>query len=421
MINFPPGAVADLASPHFTADPLFRIVHPDLGLVDLSDRLLSLDQTANMDDAAGRLTVRLARGSGVDSLSPLVEASSFNSGSRPLLDPNLNVFLGWSINGSTYSDVFTGRLDGIDVAGRGAVTIRCRDEAGFYLNRTINRSSIVASDSAEFVMAAVLQLGGFTGTEVITPFSPGWTVNEYVQEEMSVMEALRRIAQQFGWDVRYFKSTGGLRFYDPNRPLLVNIWPPGTTRYITEATIGPDRYADITELAWGDDDVRNKWEGWYRDPASGLPAGPVLVEDEASQLRYGTRYARIYLDRASNITTDDEMTRFLTAALADTKDPFASHKITMPLYPTVELNDFHTYQANGVEYDRDIQVAVAAYTHHWESTEGSVPTTTIAARAQPIGAYREYFRSVPPKSLVTTVAPTTEYAPEGTVVYIRAA
>jgi hypothetical protein len=408
--------------PHFTVDPLFRLVHPDLGVVDISDRLLSIDQTASMDEAAGRLTVKLARGGGTDSLSPLVAASTYNAGTRPALDPNLNVFLGYSIAGNSPADIFTGRLDGIDVGGsKGEVTIRCRDEAGFYLNRTINSSSIVASDSAENVMSAVLQLGGFSGTELITPVSPGWTVNEYIQEEMSVMEALRRIAQQFGWDVRYFKSDGGIVFYDPNRPLLVNIWPPGTVRFVTDATIGPDRYTDVTELAWGDDDVRNYWEGWWRDPTTGLPQTTTPVQDAASIARYGLRYARIYLDRASNITDATEMTRFLTAALLDTKDPFASHKVTMPFYPSVELNDFHTYLANGDEYDSDVQVAVVGYTHHWDSTPGSQPTTTIATRATSIGAYREYRRSIPPKTIVTTVAPTTEYAPEGTVVYVKAA
>lgn len=424
MINFPQDAIDALASPHFTVDPLFRIVHPDLGILDLSDSLKAFDLTASMNDAASRLTVKLSRGAGADSLSPFIAASSFNSGSRPALDPNLNVFLGVSINKGTFTDFFSGRLDGINVGGNaGEVVIRCRDEAGFYLNRTINTTTIVPSGSAEATMSAILQLGGFSGTEVQTPASPGWTVNAYPQEEMPVLEALRRIAQQIGWDVRYFKSTGGLRFYDPNRQGTIQVWPPGTYRYNTDATIGPDRYQDISELAWGDDDVRNYWEGWWRDPDTGLPPlTPVVAQDAESIGRYGLRYARIYLDRATNITNATEMAAYLAAALADNKDPFASHKVgPMPFYPTVELNDLHTYLANGVEYDRDLQLAVAEYTHHWESTPKVMPTTTISARPQTIAAYRDYRRSIPPKSIVTTTPPSDEYAPEGTVIYIRAA
>ncbi len=91
----------------------------------------------------------------------------------------------------------------------------------------------------------------------------------------------------------------------------------------------------------------------------------------------------------------------------------------MPFYPDVELDDTHTYLANDEEYDANLYLAVVAYSHHWESTPGVMPTTTIGARGNRIGAYREYRRSVPPKAIVTTVAPTTEYAPEGTIIYVR--
>jgi hypothetical protein len=240
---------------------------------------------------------------------------------------------------------------------------------------------------------------------IVTVGSPNWVVRAYAQEEMSVLEALRRMAQQLGWDIRWFPSEiGSLRFYDP-----------AALRDDVDASFSSDRYADITELAWGDEDVRNYWQGWYESPDDGSPVGPFAQYDADSIDRYGLRYARIYLDRASNISDADEMNRFLAAALRDSKDPFASHKVTMPLWPAVELNDRYTYLANGEEYNRDLTGAVVAYTHHWDSTPGSMPTTTISIRTHPMAAYREYRRSVAPKALISLAAPTTEYAPERTI------
>ena len=151
---------------------------------------------------------------------------------------------------------------------------------------------------------------------------------------------------------------------------------------------------------------------------NGTVHGPITATDLTSIGRYGRRYAQILLDRADLIRSDTAATNFLNAALADNKEPFATHKVEMPIYPVVRLNDIHTYEPNFKDYDTELRVAVVGYQHTWSSTPGSMPKTTIAGRVAPIAAYREYRLSRPPRSVVaTTAADDDDGMPEGTVHY----
>lgn len=421
---------------HFTVVPSVTVdLAPNAALpagtseaADLSDRLLAFDITASKDDACQRATFTFARGKGIDSLSPLVSSSRFIlSDGRPRLDPNLFVTLSLTINGAGPFVAWFGRISRVVSQPGGKINVHCRDFGAMWLNGVIKEAYTVGS--AAPVKDAILAIataaegqgtaGGIAGT-VEEPVATSWVINPYAQDVMTCMDAGRQLVQTFGGDLRVRGSVSwsALSILAPNRSPEFDLHH---NRWITDATLGPDRYMDITELSWGDEDVRNFWEGYYRDPTTGLPVGPLTATDGTSASRFGIRYARIFLDRTSNIDSDPEMQAFLDAALADSKDPFASHKITLPLFPEVELDDLHTYQANGDEYDLDLQLAVVAYTHHWESTPGSSPITTIGARGQPIGAYREYRRSVPPPVLITTAAPTAEWAPRGTLVLVKSA
>ncbi len=411
------------ASSHYTIRPAVEITASPFELLsslDLTDRLLSLDITATKDEAASRATLTFSRGTGVSSLSPAVAASTLLVGGLPALSPGqwLHVFL--EIDGFAAGRLWFGRIDRVNAAGKNTVTVTCRDFAATALNSVIRYAfNITGTAPVLDRLRAIANTARIQGSaldltlNIQEPVATGWTMNPLLpQDSMVLMESFRQIVQTFGGDIRVVGRYG----FDKLTIVPIDrVIPSGTV----DATFNTGKYTDVTELTWGDEDVRNQWEGWYRDPATGVPVGPTYVEDAASMARYGPRYARIFLDRATNIDTSGEMETFLTAALADSKDPFASHRITLPLYPDVELDDVHNYAANGDEYDQNLTLAVVAYTHHWESTPGVQATTTIGARGSRIGAYREYRRSTPPKTVVTTVAPTTEYAPEGVVIYVK--
>lgn len=152
---------AAVESPHFTVLPTFEVMHPELGVEDLSDRLLSFDITASIDESVTRAVFTLARGSGSTNLSPLAFGSSYNAGSTPILDPGVVVFLSLVINDVGVGGyIWAGRIDNIDVGGeRGIITIRCRDMGSLWLNSTINSATWIESDDVEVVLAELMALG----------------------------------------------------------------------------------------------------------------------------------------------------------------------------------------------------------------------------------------------------------------------
>jgi hypothetical protein len=384
--------------------------------IDFSDRLLSIDISFSMDNPTGAATIKLALGRGIDNISPLISTSR-RLGSRAAIAPHNAISVTFWINDAYPYGVFDGRIDNVNVADAyGVISLTCRDLGGYLLNTDIRETTMYGTGgaSAEIVMGQMMDDNGWSRDLLDTPVGSDFILYPYPVGETKLFEAMRTIAQQIGWDVRWFPAGWN------NRPLgyFAHFYDPGRSRVLPDATIGPRRYNQIQELSWGDQDVRNDWVLHWQDPTTGLPQGPITAEDIASIEQYGRRKARIYLQRAENIRSNESASAFLAAALADSKDPFASHKIRGPLYPNVTLNDLHTYQANGVEYDTDLTLAVVGYQHHWDNKVGSQPYTIIAARGKPIAAYRDYRRSTPPKNLATTALPTTEYAPEGTWVMV---
>ncbi len=379
----------------------------------LSLRLIRFSINASIDNPSATADITFATGEGEFSLSPLIDGSSFHfaTGGRAALSPGTQVVLRMLVTGQSASgtyQLFWGRIDRVSVEANGdEVRIQCRDSAGVYLNKVIQTDAHYGSaggTAAHTVMNSICTDNGLPAVELRAPAfdAPTWMIYDYAQEPMPVLEALRRIVQQFGWDVRSFPSGGFpvVTLYDPNRE-----------RSDFDVVIGSERYESIDELSWGDEDVRNIWDVYWQD-ADGTPQTPERAEDTTSIDQYGERYARIFLNRAENIRDAASASDFAFFALADTREPFASHVIRAPLLPMVELNDVHQYLANSIHYDTDLTFAIVSYRHDYEAGHG---TTTLGARGRPIGAYRDYRRSVPPKAIVALTAPDDAiYAPEGT-------
>lgn len=411
-------------------------------------RLLSMDITYTKDEAASRGTFVFDRGTGSDSLSPAVSGSIWKlENGRPVLDVGnwLYLFVTIPSAGLDVRPFWMGRIDRVNATTSfgdrlPTVTVTCRDYGAVFLNGVIRYAynenttqpilarcrNIVASawSLGPSIQAPNLDdLAALQGS-VIEPVPTDWIMNPLLpQQPMSVMEACRRSVQTFGGDFRMVPQYGLDKICIVRPPRVDMIYDVATGRWVPQGLVSDKiftsrEYISVQELTWGDEDVRNQWEGWFRDETTGLPVGPVYREDTVSIEKYGPRYARVFLDRAEGITDVNQMGIFLDAALADSKDPMVSHKILLPFFPDVQLDDVHTYQANGQDYDYDLQLTVVAITHHWEATPGVMATTTIGGRAVGIGAYREYRRSKPPAAFATTLVPTTEYAEEGTVIMV---
>lgn len=428
-----PGNIA-LEGPVFKPAPVCAIgpqqgndANGDGPTLDFTDRLLSIDVSFNADQPFGNATIKLALGKGADNISPLISTSPV-IGIDKAIRPHNSIGVGFTVASQPY-DIFTGRIDRVNVAeSAGVVSLTCRDWGAYIQEAFIREVAIyglAGGRLAELVMGDILNDNGWSQYQIDAVETSDFMIYPYPVGQVGALDALRTIAQQIGWDVRWFPNgwrnrPGGaiVHFYNPSPSVLFDIHG---NRFVTtsDATISKRRYSLIQEVAWGDEDVRNDWDIYYRDPATGLPVGPVHVESAESIAKYGRRKAMVYLQRAENIRDDDAALRFARSALADSQDPFVSHKIRMPLYPNVTLNDVHTYEANGIQYDTDLTLAVVGYQHHWESTPNTMPWTVIGARGRPLGAYREYRKSVPPRAFAALAAPTAEnYAPEGTFILV---
>lgn len=428
-----PGNIA-LASSKFKSDPVCAISEQqgndatdEGGALELSDRLLSVDVSFSVDQPMGAATVRMALGKGGDSLSPLISTSP-TIGSNKAIRPHNLISLGFNINDNYQYEVLTGRIDRINVAeSLGVVSMTCRDWGAYIQEAAIRDTAmfgLAGGKLAENVMRDILAANGWSQYQLDAVGVSDFMIYPYPVGQVGTLDALRTIAQQIGWDVRWFPNgwrnrPGGplVHLYNPSPSIEFDIHGNRFVQ-VPDAFFDKRRYSQLQEVAWGDEDVRNDWDIYYQDPTTGLPVGPVHVESAESIALYSRRKAMIYLQRAENIRDNDAALRFGKSALADNQDPFVSHKLRGPLYPNVTLNDVHTYLANDLEYDTDLTLAVVGYQHHWESTPNTMPWTVIAARGKPLAAYRDYRRSIPPKVIVTTAAPTTEFAPEGTMIFV---
>lgn len=385
---------------------------------NVSDRLVAFTVDNSLEDALGEMTLTFPLGKGEDSLSPLMQASiwKFSGSDRPAFDPNLRVFLGISIDdpalsfrGVSPTVLMEGRVDDVEFA-EDSLTLICRDAASPVADRRIRTTKMYGATGgkeASLVMREILADNGFPSpAELTVTAPPDWLLEPFPVDGINVLEVLRIIAQQAGRDVRYVPGSG-LLYYDPGR-----------SRTEPDAIIGPNRYETIEQLRVSAADVVNDWDVYWQDN-DGVVQGPEHAEDAASILRYGRRPALIYLNRAENIRSQAAGAAYAAFALADTKEPLASHRIRMPLYPPVLLNDLHLYKANTREYDTDQLFAVAAYRHEWRARQGDdegIAATTIAARKNPISAYRDYRLSIPPAVIVSTQPPDDGvYAPENTI------
>lgn len=372
------------------------------------DRLVAGSVLASMDEAFLRGSVSFFRGEGATSLSPYVGASTYNGGDRPLIDlgRQFGFWVAVVDPGTTPSYpadfhlVFNGYVSSINAGDRAFVTCELQQSGAAWpaMLTWIKTQSAYGPDTLEGVLNSLLADHNPVPTTVTMHGDPDWTVAQYWQEEMPLLDAMRRVVLQRGWDIRCFPSTGEVfQVYEPDRE--------GATPV---ATLGPNEYSAVTDFSVNWNDIRNVVEVWFNPIAS--TRDRVSVSDAESIAHYGERWMRLNEDRTSNIDTEDEANILAAAALADLKDPFATFAITTQTRPwwPVELNDVHALSANDDHTDAETIWTVASYRHEFAKGSGS---TTIAYRGKPIAANRAYRLFQPRTTHISLDAPPPDAQP----------
>lgn len=186
------------------------------------------------------------------------------------------------------------------------------------------------------------------------PVPSQFMITPYEVQYKTVWEAIQDIATQRGWYLG-FKMVNGewkLSFLEPPRSKTTPDW-----------TLTADDDIYTQDLTISAKDVRNLIKITYRDKSTGKRES-VIVEDKASQARYGLMAMEIEESDTSNIDTEEEALKMANSALHDLSSQTATTNINMPLFMDIDLFDIIAVENQFLSSTVDL-FAVDSVSHSW--------------------------------------------------------
>jgi hypothetical protein len=380
--------------------------------------LLSADWNADNDSPGDTARIMLARESGNFSLSPLVTTSKLNLSPRDengTYDPFLAIARGVEIwtarmpvnvdpQPSDFFLEFEGKISKVAGGGSNQISLECRDLHAPIMNAYIQEDRTYSDDvgvAVETVMQSILNDNMTSAPTLQTPYTPGWLIKEFAQRREPTMTALRTLAQQIGWELKYKLNAAGtaheLTFYDVDRDAVSN-----GGGYFTD-----DQYTILPQFDVDESMIRNKVRvifpsleatdpgappvyagltgsaGWYGQNEKGEPLGSwVMYEDAVSIARYGERFMELAESEASQIDTLTEAARMASSGVKDLAEPDVDVAIQyVAPFPEIEVADVQTIKGDGVHATANQTLAVKAVRHTINASGAG--QTTAQLRGKP--------------------------------------
>jgi hypothetical protein len=346
-------------------------------------------------------------GKGTKSLSPFLSTGIKNvAGTGPACYPGRFVRLRTATTPAGESpagywrSVFHGRIDSFDMSPTGSdadlITIKARDIFGETQDRWIHRLSVtdqgtiygfpVDAARVDIAMQQVADLAyGFPaspGLTIVVEGIPALAVGAYWQEQMGLLEALRRLGTTTtGWDLRgrwdvRFQDQFDLTYYNPDR----------AKNQSNITTLGKDAGLPYHNLRLSSSlaNVRNRCDVI---PANDLRV-PQRTEDAASIAEFGIRWAGLSEDKSSGIETDPEALALAGIMVSDMSQPPVDLTLDMPYYWLFEVNDLFQVLPDNFSYDGNHIFAVSNIVHTF--AEGAEASTSIGGSLAARAAIREW-------------------------------
>ena len=288
--------------------------------------LYSISLEDSIEDNIIEATIKLAPVEGKYTISPFVYPDSPLQVWRKI---KIEVCL---LPSTTWINIFEGYIDSIEITQE-EITIRCRDLGALLIDTFIEAVRVYGTDNGTAVEGEMQKiLHDNLGTGVIslyTPISPNWYVKKWEQEQKSVMEALRDLADQIGWFIRY-------KWDNSTSQWRLTFWPPQRSNTTPVITLTDTNFFEIKRLGIDVAGTRNKVEVSY---ISDSDMQKYTVQDDTSIAKYGKRYLGINCSKTSNINTNTEAQTLANNILADLKDPKLELEIELPFAPFFEIGD----------------------------------------------------------------------------------
>ena len=360
----------------------------------------------DIDNPVSGGTVELVRGNGVDSIAPLVTASTWNRNNAdeysPLLDGNRLVEL-WAAtvtagvvpawdddDGGDYFKVFVGKIDDADPTQGERVIVTVRDLGARLADKPIEVTREYPELPVGALMQAVLDdnpIASGTPTLVVVPDGdwPDWVVRRHeLKRGVSVMDALLKYADQAAGAVRYGFDDDG------NAALL--LYRPDRAKVAPGFTVTVDERLKIEALKQDFTTIRNAVRVTFYDRATGEQRFS-LEEIGPSIDKYDRQYAEIAEDQSSNIDSPEEGDAMANGVANDLAYPKASHRARLMFFPIAELHDLGGWEADNFTHDEDQQFGVVSLAHELTPDDGR---TTISSHGSVIGQYDRWLRKLKP-------------------------
>lgn len=374
---------------------MVNVCEIDDGYGGALDFLRSITIEADADHPIGAAEIVLAREIDGLSLSPLMEGSTLNLDSGGSYAPHINPARFVSIetavmkqgdqpSSGDYEPIWEGYIDEPEFGGLSSeIKLSARDPISRLNDTIIESISTYGGGSPlteiDVVMQQILDDNMGSGEFPLWVVGdPDFGIEEYDLANVSVLDALKALADLQGWNLHWLwhESPGEFRltYYEPDRSDTTASW-----------TFGPDDYYDLPGLKLAQSGIRNAGEVVYRD--SDGDEQTVTQERSSSVAIYGRRFIRLDERASRQITTSAQATALLTAVLDDLYLPVGAQRMDAPFHWPVELGDVHDYSSNDVHYDTTQTFAVFGFTHI--ITQNRI-RTYINASGQPSGGYRRW-------------------------------
>lgn len=367
----------------------------DLTTLESRSWIGSVECGDTVDAVCATARVTLRREEFKLSLSALVQGSKLNQVSGvyvPLVSIGRRIRIEATVNAvdttpNEWTSIFEGAIDEMDLGGNDAVlTLQCRDNAGLLVDTFIEQQIVYGTaypgTAVETIMQSILDDNlGLGVVTLFVPVSPGFNIIPYIQEKQPVAEALRILAGNFGWLIKY-RWDGGTSAW------RLTLYDPGRSKVVPDYTFAGSAYYALPQVAVSRQDIRNKVAVTYTDAVTGIRA-TVLAPDVPSQLKYGVRYMEINEAASSQLDSVGEANTLAAAVLADLKEPNVDQTTDQPFHLPVETGDLYRFSANGVHYDTDQDLAVVGW-HH--TLSGDRSRTALQLRGKPSGGFTRWLQ-----------------------------
>jgi hypothetical protein len=217
------------------------------------------------------------------------------------------------------------------------------------------------------------------------PDASSFLMSPWKQEREPILEAMRKVAQLIGWDLRPRYDSGGTYRFQLYKPDRVASSPV--------RTFAPSSYLNVSALDLGIENVRNVVRVVYGDSTDLGSDGKTpkrkyrQAVNSTSVAAYGRRFMEIAEEATSQIDTAAEADALVAAALADLATPYASLEVEALFFPWAQLGDLYRFSANNVHFDSDQDLAVVGYSHEAQLGDDGEQTfrTSLTCRGKPSG------------------------------------